>query len=118
MHPGLLAPAEPASVQPWRRAGIGLLGAGGVVAGTGFGLTLAYTILGDRRQGAEDPVLADIEELDASARVGGALLAAGIAIVAVGGIIFVISKKKAGPRSGARIRLAPTFGGLVVSGQF
>lgn len=108
-------PEERAKGNSMRKAGIGLIATGGVVAAGGLGVTLAFTILGDASQNAEEPVLEDIEGHNAMAQVGGILLASGIAIVAVGGIILSRGKKKLEPQpTTARVRVTPALGGLVM----
>ncbi|MFO7562944.1 MAG: hypothetical protein R6X02_09910 [Enhygromyxa sp.] len=111
-------PEERARGQTMRRAGIGIMGAGGVIAVTGFGLTIAYTVIGDRREAVADPVLAEVEQADKVAQVGGILLASGIAAATIGGIIYTRGQRQLEPRPLARLRVSPAFGGLVVSGQF
>jgi hypothetical protein len=111
-------PEERARGQVLRKTGTGLLITGGVAAASGLGLTIAFTVIGDRRQGLSDPVLEDVEQAHRVAQVGGILLASGLAIVAVGGFIFARGKNKMEPQPIARIRVTPAFGGLVVSGQF
>lgn len=112
------SPAEIAKVQTMRRASIGLIASGGVVATTGLGLTIAFSVLGHRAQNRDAPMIEDIEQQNAAAQVGGILLASGIAVVAVGGIIFASAKRKAESQATARVRVAPAIGGLVVSGRF
>jgi hypothetical protein len=112
------SPEDRAKGKTMRKAGIGVIATGGVLAAGGLGMTLAFTILGDASQNAEDPVLEDIERHNTMAQVGGILLASGIAVVAIGGIVFARSKKKLEPQPTARVRVAPALGGLVLSGQF
>jgi hypothetical protein len=110
---------EPRTSSPARRkAGIGLMATGGVLAASGLGVTIAFTVLGDRQQNAADPQLDEIERMNSNAQIGGILLASGIAIVAIGGAVFATRNKKLERRAVARLRVAPTLGGLVVSGQF
>ncbi|WP_217909733.1 hypothetical protein [Pseudenhygromyxa sp. WMMC2535] len=111
-------PEQIAQAKTMRRAGIGLMAAGGVVSLTGLSLTIAFTALGDKAQGAETPVLEDIEKHDSSAKVGGILLASGIAVVAIGGIVFTNAKKKTKSKEEAHVRVTPALGGLVLSGKF
>jgi hypothetical protein len=112
--PEVVSPESIAKSKKLRKAGIGLVATGGVVAAGGLGVTLAFTIIGDGRQDAEEPVIEDIEQSDSMAKVGGILLASGIVLVAVGGIVLGQSKKKAEPKSSARVRVTPAVGGLVV----
>jgi outer membrane biosynthesis protein TonB len=114
--PKVLDPAHLAKIAAQRKAGIGVMAAGGAVALAGFGMTLTFTILGDKAQDMDEPVMADIEKNDSMARVGGILLASGVALVAVGGILFANANKKA--EQMARIRVLPAFGGVVLSGRF
>ncbi len=111
-------PAQIAKLRTMRRAGIGLIATGGVVATTGLGLTIAFTVLGHQEQDADEPVLEDIEQKDSMARVGGIVLASGLAVVAIGGLIFASAKRRAVSLGLARVRVAPAIGGLVVSGRF
>ncbi|HVH99763.1 MAG TPA: hypothetical protein VM869_13670 [Enhygromyxa sp.] len=111
-------PEERTRGQRMRRSGTGLLITGGVVAASGLGLTIAYTVIGDRRQALDEPVLEHIQQANTVAQVGGVLLASGLAVIAVGGVLFVRGKKLTGPQPLARIRVTPAFGGLVLSGQF
>jgi hypothetical protein len=112
-------PERLARIDTQRKAGIGVMATGGVLVTAGFGMTLAFTLLGDQAQGVEEPITEDIERNDALARGGGILLASGVALAAVGGIIFAnAERKKAEAGSLARVRVMPALGGLVVSGQF
>jgi hypothetical protein len=106
------APAVRPNARTLRHTGAGFMIGGGVIAAAGLGLTITFTVLGDRAEDVDDPVLAEHEHNDDVARVGGILLASGLAVVAIGGVIFATSKKK--PRATARIRITPTVGGLVV----
>jgi hypothetical protein len=118
------APADPEQlekIQRQRKAGIAVMAAGGAVAATGFGLTLAFTLLGDRAQRVDEPEVEDIERNDSLAQAGGIVLASGVALVVVGGILFANANKKAEKRkyeATSRVRLVPAVGGLVLSGQF
>jgi hypothetical protein len=95
------------------------MAAGGVAAAAGLGMTLAFTILGDAAQRIEDPVTEDIERNDSLAQVGGILIVSGVALAAVGGVIFSNAERKAKEGSAvARVRVAPALGGLVLSGRF
>jgi hypothetical protein len=112
------SPAQLAKVQTMRRASLGLIATGGVVASVGLGVTIAFSVLGHQAQNREAPVIEDIERNDSMARVGGVLLASGIAVVAIGGILFASAKRKAMSQATAQVRVAPSIGGLVVSGRF
>jgi hypothetical protein len=101
-----------------RKSGIGLMASGGAVATAGFGVVLAFTILGDQQQGEPEPVITEIEKSDALARIGGVVLASGLAVVAVGGIVFARAKREATSSSQARVRVLPALGGVVLSGEF
>jgi outer membrane biosynthesis protein TonB len=111
-------PEERVRGRRMRRAGIGLMTAGGVVSAVGLGLTIAYTVIGDRREEAADPVLAEIERAARGAQAGGITLASGIAVIAAGGIVFSLGNRQLGPQPVARLRVSPTLRGVVVSGQF
>lgn len=111
-------PEERRRSQILRKTGTGLLVTGGVIAASGLGLTIAYTVIGDRREALENPVLEDIEQANELARVGGILLASGIAAIAIGGVVFSRGKKLGEPQPIARIRVTPSLGGVVLSGQF
>jgi hypothetical protein len=111
-------PEERRRGQILRKTGTGLLVSGGVIAASGLGLTIAYTVIGDRREDLDNPVLEDIQQANEVAQVGGILLASGLAVVAVGGVIFSRGKKLGEPKPLARVRVTPSLGGLVVSGQF
>jgi hypothetical protein len=106
------APEVRTKARTLRRTGTGIMIGGGVIAATGLGLTITFTVLGDRAEELDEPVLADVQHNDDVARVGGILLASGLLTVAVGGIIFATSKKR--PRATARVRVTPTLGGLVL----
>lgn len=121
------APSEPrglsaeqrTKIQTQRKAGIGAMAAGGVLSGIGLGMTLTFTILGDAAQNIEEPVTEVIERNDSIARVGGVLIASGVAFAAIGGILFVKAERKAKESSTvARVQLVPALGGLVLSGRF
>lgn len=106
---------EPSKGPVLRKAGIGLLAAGGVLAVGGLSLTIAYTVRGDLREDLEDPVFADIERMNRISQMGGLVLVSGLAIVGIGGILFVKGKTS---RPVAQLRFTPSLGGLVVSGRF
>ncbi|PRP94335.1 hypothetical protein [Enhygromyxa salina] len=116
----VLAPDPGPDLETMRKVGIGLLAGGGVVATTGLGLTITFTVLGDRLQeSADQPAIERIEQRDAMARVGGVLLASGLAFVAVGGVVLSTAiRRGARSRTEARVRVAPALGGLVISGRF
>jgi hypothetical protein len=120
-QPARLDPEQLAKIDAQRKAGVVVMGTGGVLAAAGFGMTLAFTVLGDQAQELDEPVLEDIERNNSLTRVGGVALASGVALVAVGGILFTNANRKAEQRRAeamARVRVAPAVGGLVVSGQF
>jgi hypothetical protein len=119
--PKLANPEQLEKIQKQRRAGIAVMSAGGLVAAAGMGLTLAFTVLGDQKQSVQDPITADVEDSDLIAKFGGLVLASGVALAAVGGILFANANRKDQQRKVdalGRIRVAPAFGGLVVSGKF
>lgn len=114
-------PAEPEVEQPpvdiqqirtLRKAGIGVMAGGGVVALAGMGVTIAFSALGHQAQNAEEPDIVDIENKNSSAAVGGVLVASGIAILAIGGIVFTTAKRRAAKAESARIRVTPSASGL------
>ena len=107
-----------AKAKRMRKAGVGLMASGGAVATTGLGLTIAYTILGDREEEVEEPVPADVQQKADIAQVGGILLASGIAIAAIGGIVLIRGRKQAEARPVARLRVVPALGGVLVTGRF
>ena len=118
--PAPVMTAEVAKIQKQRKAGIGVMAAGGVIALAGFGVTLAFTVLGDKEQRAEIPDYDVVDKHDANAKIGGVLLATGLGIIGIGGIVFVNAKKKKA-RYDERmetVRLAPTPQGVVLSGRF
>jgi hypothetical protein len=111
----------PAKIHTQRKAGLGVMLGGGAVATVGLGITAAFTILGDQKQGSDEPMLAEVEKANSTATVGGLILASGVAIVAIGGVVFANANRKAEKHrieSMARVRVTPAFGGLVVSGRF
>jgi hypothetical protein len=94
---------------------------GGALATVGLSMTVAFTVLGDAAQNVEEPVLEDVERNDSLARVGGVLIASGVALGAIGGILFANAEhkgKQARQGSVARVRVVPAIGGLVLSGRF
>ncbi len=107
-------PIDLAKVRTMRKAGIGVMAAGGGVALVGLGLTIAFSALGHKAQNAEEPDVDDIEQKNAMAGVGGALVASGIAIVAIGGIVYTSAKRKAAKAEMARVRVLPSAGGLAL----
>jgi hypothetical protein len=120
-QPAPVGPEQLTKIKGQRNAGIAVMATGGVFAATGFGMTFAFTLLGDRAEGEEQPELEDIERNNTLAQVGGVALATGVALVAVGGILFANANRKAEQRkleTMARVRVVPSVGGLVVSGQF
>jgi hypothetical protein len=109
------APAPTGKLKTQRTAGIGVMATGGVVALGGIALTLAFTVIGDKQQSEDVPVVADIEQSDKNARIGGIMLASGVVVLAIGGIVFANAVKKA--RAGttlARVRVAPSATGLAL----
>jgi hypothetical protein len=111
-------PEERARGRTMRRTGLGLMAAGGAVGVIGLGLTIAFTIVGDRREAVADPVLTEIERADKVAQVGGVALASGLVVAAAGGIVFSLGNRELQPRPVARLCVSPAIGGVVVSGQF
>src|SRR5690606_7827260 len=107
-------PADQAKIKTQRKAGIGLMAAGGGLALGGFAVTLAFTILGDKAENEEQPDLSVIESHDKAARVGGIILASGLLFVAIGGVVLSNAKKKAAASETARVQVIPTVGGLAL----
>jgi outer membrane biosynthesis protein TonB len=113
------SPEQREKIQTQRRAGIGVMSTGAMLAGAGLGMTIAMTIVGDAAQNVEDPVTGDIERSDSVAQVGGMVIVSGVALAAIGGIIFANAARKAKENSAvANVRVAPALGGLVLSGRF
>ena len=121
--------------------------AGGVVAAIGFGLAIGFTLKSKslRRDGyalAEESERLDCSRMvDVSSEckalsdritdtadqgnranrnsvIGGLALAGGVAIVAIGGILYNVGVRKLRPVNSARLRVSPAWGGLVLSGRF
>jgi hypothetical protein len=101
-----------------RRTGTGVMTTGGVIAASGLGVTIAFTVIGDQRSNADDPVLEQVEQANRVAQIGGILLASGLALIAIGGIVYTRAHSAKRERPVARLRMAPTAGGVIVSGQF
>ncbi len=107
--PAPLTPQEIAAATKLKKIGGGVMIGGGAVAAAGFGLTLAFTLKVRKLEGDNAPI-EDIDSADKLSMVGGILLASGIAVVAIGGIIHRKGSK--------RLEVQPTLGGLVLSGRF
>ncbi|PCC71772.1 hypothetical protein [Nannocystis exedens] len=128
-----------------RNAGVGTMIAGGVVTLAGFAVTLGFTLRGNKLEkdlvGAEDAyqlgdcsrvdsgecdtLTADRDEIrqgilaaDRMTAVGGGILAGGILVTAVGGIIYRVGVRRLTNTNVSRLRVSPTFGGLSISGRF
>ncbi len=111
-------PAELAKVQSTRRAGIGIMTTGGALAVVGLGMTIAFSAVNNKELGLDDPLVSTLEQTDTMSKAGGVLLVSGLAIVAAGGIVFAVARKRAEAQTQARVNVAPAIGGLVVSGRF
>lgn len=129
--------------QPLRLAGLGVMAGGGLLAVSGVALVIGFTarerglekelddantaafraecglnpdqavclsLLSDQRD-AQDK----LDKSNTGARVGGIIAGVGFAAVATGGILLHIAKKR---RAKEHVRIAPTWGGAVVSGRF
>ena len=115
-------PPATGKIKTQRSAGIGVMATGGAMALAGIALTLAFTVSGDKEQNKDEPDDTLIEQADKNARIGGVLVASGIAVIAIGGIVFANAAKKQRMGTTARVRVTPavgpTVGGLVLSGRF
>ena len=138
-------PVDPVGGEKLRKGGIGTMLGGGVLAALGFGMTLAFTIQGRKRQDelvlAEDQRQKDdcsrdgskactalatqIKDLNSqmdsanrNTQVGGAIMLTGFVVMAVGGLVYRMGiRKLQGPALG-RVKVSPSLGGVVLSGRF
>lgn len=121
--------------------------AGGLIAAIGFGVTIAFSVrskslrrdaygLAEERQRQDcsrmfpesndceglgrrlDEARQSSDRADTTALAGGMVLAGGIAVVAIGGILHTIGVRKLRPVNEARLRMSPAWGGVVFSGRF
>lgn len=144
-EPPPAAPVDTVKANKLRRAGSAVMITGGAVALAGFAMTLAFTLRGNKfekdlitiegnyatencsrgggkgcdaltaqRQETRDGIL----DSDRYAKISGGILAAGILVAAIGGIVYRRGMKQLGTAQTARLRLSPTLGGLSLSGRF
>jgi hypothetical protein len=119
--------------------------AGGAIAATGLGLTIGFTIKGNKAESDRlsiedaranrdcatstssectalradlDANSEDIKGANQLARVGGILLVAGAATAIVGGVVYRRGVRLDDNPQQARIRISPALAGAVVSGRF
>ncbi|MCB9707078.1 MAG: hypothetical protein H6711_34875 [Myxococcales bacterium] len=141
--PAPMSPAARAKAEDLRRAGKITIGAGGVLGAAGLIVMVGYTIQGHRL--ANDLILAQeevqknncsrgenaercgllnaqvtgiegrIESADSTTRMGGFLLLGGVAVAAVGGVLYGLGTKRL---KRSEFVLAPSVGGAVLSGRF
>lgn len=144
--PAPLTPVDLDKAKGLRRAGLGTMITGGVIALGSFATTLAFTIRGTRLEqdliSAEDNyqlgncsstdsskcdgLKADRDQIrdgiisaDRTARITGGILAGGLLITAIGGIVYRVGMKRLSNADNlSRVRVSPTFGGLMLSGRF
>ena len=144
--PAPLTPVDLDKAKGLRRAGLGTMITGGVIALGSFATTLAFTIRGTRLEqdliSAEDNyqlgncsstdsskcdgLKADRDQIrdgilaaDRTARITGGILAGGLLITAIGGIVYRVGMKRLSNADNlSRVRVSPSFGGLTISGRF
>lgn len=143
--PAPTPPADTRKAKELRNAGIGTMIAGGVVSLVGFGMTIGYTVKGtgyekelitaednyqkddcsrkpsskcDDLEAKRDDIRNGIEKTNDMTRISGGLLAGGLLVIAVGGILYRIGVKRMTNADIARVRISPTIGGLSISGRF
>jgi hypothetical protein len=139
------APVDTVKANKLRRAGSGVMITGGAIALAGFAMTLAFTLRGNKfekdlitvegnyssedcsRGGGSqcDALTAQRQETrdgiansDRYTKISGGILAAGILVAAIGGIVYRRGMKQLGTANISRLRVSPTFGGLSLSGRF
>ncbi|MCA9690071.1 MAG: hypothetical protein KC636_10715 [Myxococcales bacterium] len=100
-----------------RRAGVGVMIAGGVLAAAGLGVTLGFTIRANQLESRE-AATEDIDQANMITQIGGGVLAGGIAMIAVGGVLLVTGKRRLHPPETARVSVSPTLGGVLLRGRF
>jgi len=98
-----------ASAKRLKRIGGGVMIGGGIVAAAGLGLTIGFTAKVNKLENEYAPI-EDVDSADRLATVGGILIASGLALVAVGGIVH--------RRGSKRLEVSPALGGVVFSGRF
>jgi hypothetical protein len=138
-------PTDPVGGEKLRKAGVGTMIGGGVLAALGFGLTLAFTIQGHKRHdelaSAEDDrqrmdcsrmgsktctqLATQIDDLgkqidsaNTNGQIGGATMLTGFLVMAVGGLVYRMGIRKLQPPALGRVKLSPSLGGVVISGRF
>ncbi|MCX4241614.1 hypothetical protein OEB96_13390 [Paraliomyxa miuraensis] len=136
---------DPTKARRLRVGGVYTLLAGSVVALAGVGLGIGFTIKGKRldddRRAIEDALFLDdcamsdtsacrayradfadaqskIDAANTSARVGGILVLAGAVVIIAGGVAHREGVRMEERLREARIRVAPSLGGAVISGRF
>lgn len=129
---------------PAQKAALGLLAGGGGLAIVGLGIVIGFSVrennLDQDLQDADEALFgcglnpnaaecqglvneqADLRDklrgANTGARAGAVLMAVGGASMIAGGIILGVAKKKKKMEETARFRVAPSWGGAVVSGRF
>ncbi|MCX4241618.1 hypothetical protein [Paraliomyxa miuraensis] len=136
---------DPAKARRLRRAGAGVMIAGGTLALSGLALSIAFTAIGTQKEedarGIEEALALEdcamstsstcetiradltatedgIDSANRNGQIGGALLLTGAIAVVVGGVIFRKGVKMQERLNQAHIRVAPSLGGAVISGRF
>lgn len=132
--------------RPIRIGGIATMASGGLLAITGLGLMVGFTVRGNRLandlRNAEkdvfnagcnlepsgsgcgehlarrDGVRDDLDRANLGTRVGGALLAVGMVAATVGGVVYLFGVRRRQQLASQRVRVLPMLGGAVVRGRF
>lgn len=144
-EPPPAAPVDAAGAQRLRTSGVGTMIAGGVISLVGFGMTLGLTVRGNKLErdlvGAEEAYQIDdcsrvasaecdrltrerddirdgILKADRLTAISGGILAGGLLVTAIGGIIYRVGVRRLTDAHVARVRVSPSFGGLSISGSF
>jgi len=138
-----MSPKERAKAEKLRRAGGFTMATGGVIGLVGIALTIGYTSRGNifdkelnqareqftaencsRQPGKAscDAITANVGTVedkvaaaDNAARYSGIAVLSGLAVVAVGGVLYRLGTKRL---KRSEFVLAPSFGGAVLSGRF